>query len=314
MADGRRMITLLLSACQDLNISKLSDEPTWWQSSEDRWARVDVGDVAACAVALDGSLACWPRGLVWTDSPPTGTFVDVSVLVDGALVVTDDGRLGSWFIGNTRGLPFVPWRELFVPAAAKPVRDALASHAGQIAVSNQSSVVSLRAGFAVPPWFGSVDVAGGKEWDVWPCLYSLSSGGEIRHRCGWSGDSLPDLSLEPLPDLSALEPAIDIDTIFAGICALSVGGRVTCAYPFEPPILEGTYTAIAGSDTEICGLDPDGRVHCAAPPGEDLRAGPPPADVQFKMIEGGRSTFCGVTLDDAIVCWGNDDGGLAHPP
>lgn len=101
-------------------------------------------------------------------------------------------------------------------------------------------------------------------------------------------------------------------------CALDANSQVSCWRhinfdgPVETPEDRGPYTQVTvggyRSGEYACGLRPDGSVHCWRAGARDEYEGrlSPPSDVRFVKIDAGWLSVCGITLDNALACWGDE--------
>lgn len=121
----------------------------------------------------------------------------------------------------------------------------------------------------------------------------------------------------------------DFDVAFESItlgdrsaCGLDADGQISCLWFTDhfderpdvatPP--EGRFTRLAGGQTNFCGIDEGGSIHCW---GDDrLEMSDPPAG-SFVDLSLGQYGGCAVAADDgSLACWGREqgDGGMGEPP
>ena len=102
-------------------------------------------------------------------------------------------------------------------------------------------------------------------------------------------------------------------------CGIDPQGRYGCAgVPVDG--LDASYTAIAQSNTILCGLrNADGGIDCTSPdvaPREDTLAvlADTPTDTGYRALTAGHRAFCAVNSAGSIECWGLPANDLLRIP
>ena len=154
-----------------------------------------------------------------------------------------------------------------------------------------------------------------ERWDIYKhveAYYPGSSCGILpddHMRC-WSQHGKFKLSVAGVADVSAWS---------GPLCWLQTDGKIMCPYDDyvvqvpTPP--EESYLDIEVGFTLLCVLTTDHLIRCTdAWPVRDTnleaseRLPTPEPETQFKVLEVGGRTVCGIRMDDTVRCWRYDDG------
>lgn len=315
---------------------------------------VSPGSSHACALGVDGSIACSGGSAVgWTDAPG-GEFVDVSV-----------GARNFWSAGSACGLRPGGAVQCWGAGSSRMDGEFSAVHAGD------GHLCALETGGALVCWGGppqrSVpDPPGGEFIEV-----SAASVGNNRHRpgadyvCGLRADGRVRCWAALFGDGFDFGQADAPEGSFAAVsagprhaCALDAGGAAVCwgnreVHGAPPAVLRGPFTQISaganntcavragealvmcwgasidgygvlgGSFSEVavgylhaCALRSTGKALCwfMGDGREGWHASSYQPAGDFRRISAGNHHSCGVGTDGAVTCWGSNDRGQSDAP
>ena len=264
--------------------------------ASERFIAVSISSRDGCAIRIDGTLQCWSGYFPgYLGAPPPGRFSRLDVSDFHACAVRTDGRVVCWG-QNLYGSTEVPESEGFV----------------DVSVGGYHGC-GLREHGTVVCW--------GSRWGISDVVAFESPQGEFTeiaaaydHNCGrkvdgtaecWGGDSPEEWSF------GAGGPALSGLAVGGGeVCALDINGESHCTerVPSMQPIPD-RYSQLSLGSTSGCGiLRNDGAVACW---GASL--GPTPGGAMSK-ISVGAAHACGILVDGALVCWGDNSFGQSDAP
>jgi alpha-tubulin suppressor-like RCC1 family protein len=255
---------------------------------------IGVGYPHACAIASDGSLACWGDDHDGIDQPPEGRFLAVASGWETSCAIASDGEATCWGSVPTPVLPRGPWRSL--------------------AMGGWNSICGIRPEgrlqcWGDTAWFMGADPIEGRYRAVSLSeSYACAIHDDGRLRC-WS-DPWASIQLTPVPEGRFLQVALGT----GHACALRVDGSIVCwgwNGHGQANAPSGTgYTAISAGDVHSCAIRGNGTVECWGK-NQDGEMDAPQG--HFTEISSGLTDICGRRTDGRIVCWGGYlDGALTH--
>jgi len=93
------------------------------------------------------------------------------------------------------------------------------------------------------------------------------------------------------------------------VCALGPGGLVSCFDQYGSVSSPGTlFTSIASSDGFTCGVTLTNAIHCWG------TAAPTPPSITAKQVTCGSAHACAIKSDGHVACWGDNSHGQSSPP
>ena len=247
-----------------------------------------------CGVRTDGSVACWGQDLFGEATPPSGEFSSVSAGGFHTCGVRTDGAVACW--GDIAGQDTLPSGEFSSVSAGL------------------GYTCGVRTDGAVACWgddlFGQATPPSGE-------FSSVSAG--IGHTCGvrtggavvcwgYNEDAEGNVSGQATP------PSGEFSSVSAGLshtCGVRTGGAVACWGSNEdaegnvsgqatPP--SGEFSSVSAGWFHTCGVMTDGAVVCW---GDIVGQSTPPAG-EFSSVSAGQDYTCGVRTGGAVACWGDD--------
>jgi hypothetical protein len=247
--------------------------------------QLDVGTDAACGLAADGKVTCWPRRAGAEPPTPPSPAKQIAVGLMGPCALTDSG-------------------------AVTCTNDTLATLAGPFErLVSGASLCALRAEGGGACWSPGerepriladnvVDYQPGRTHDC-----ALQGDGHLA--CSGGGTAA-----------EVFEPGLPYVSVSAGAsqsCALRSDDRLLCVGGHRGLISQGTYRQVSVGFYDGCGLTRDGDLRCWGQT-EELRTAAPKG--RFEAIATGQSFACALDAKGAISCWGKagDLGEKLRPP
>lgn len=257
-----------------------------------RYRAIAAGDHHTCGVHLDGVVECWGRNDHGEASPPAGSFAEV--------VAGDGFSCGRTAVGDV-----TCWGDPAVVQGALASAYSLAAGRRHVCgVSHTDRLLRCWGdnsfgqldppGTLTPSDLGYRELAAGRDF---ACARPDQT---ARFQC-WGRDDAGQLAIPP----SVTLPIAGSDRFGCGGPSLACWGEV------PPDAPTGSFTALAGGATHMCGITADGTIRCwgDATGGK----GSSPAG-EFEAISAGSNHTCALKLDGHVRCWGDDSDGQSSPP
>ncbi len=263
---------------------------------------VSAGDIHACGVKSDGSVACWGSDYWDGDyygqaTPPAASFVSVSSGDIHTCGVRSNGSVACW-----------GWDEF---GGATPPTGSFVSVS-----SGGSHTCGARSNGSVACWGGNWN---GQATPPAGSFVSVSAG--QFHTCGvrsngsvacWGDDD----------DGKATAPAGSFDSVSAGeehTCGVRSNGSVACwgsdywdgDYYGQATPPAGSFVSVSAGALHTCGVRSNGSVACWG--WDEYGQATPPAG-SFVSVSAGALHTCGVRSNGSVACWGNDEYEQTTPP
>jgi alpha-tubulin suppressor-like RCC1 family protein len=246
---------------------------------------IGVGDSHACAVASDGSIACWGSGQDGPDQPPEGHFLAVASGWRISCAIASDGEATCWGSVPPLVLPRGPWRSL--------------------AMGGWDNICAIRPEGRLECWGGTRSYMGdepieGRYRSVSVSeSYSCAIRDDGRLRC-WSVAWAP-VQLNPEPQGRFVQ--VDVGETHA--CALRVDGSIACwggnlHGQTDAPSGVG-FTAVAAGETHSCAIRSNGTAACWGR-NQDGEIEAPKG--LFTEIDAQGGETCARRIDGQAACWG----------
>ncbi len=248
--------------------------------------QVELGWYHSCGIRASGQLACWGRTQDNRHLPPAGRFTSLGASTDASCAVAQDGRVRCW----GRDL----YGQLFAPAGVfSEVAGGNAHYCARRLDGTVACWGDDRDGQATAPLgtfkqvtaqaFGSCGILMDDTVDCWG--QAIAPSGTFRHIDGGS---------------------------FA-MCGVRTDGSLDCTGTFGGGEPTGTFTQVSLGDSTACALRSDATLACWGSDIYQLITNAPGG--RFVDVSVSYMTACAVReSDDAILCWGYDDEGMASPP
>ncbi len=254
--EGRRYVAL---SSGYLHTCALADDGTiacWGDGDDGRatpppgtYTAMDSGSANTCAIRTDGALACWGWDYHGHSTPPEGTFKVIATGTRHTCAIRTDDTAVCWGYG--------PFQQDVAPEG----------HFKALAIGWEHSC-AIRLDDTIACWglwdYGLDEVPDG--------AFKAISAGHV-HNCAIASD----------------------DTI-------RCWGRNATGQT-DPPA--GTYTAIRSGDHFSCALATDGTLACWGDDGQG-QSSPPSGTYKALFAEDGARRACAISTDDALVCWGHN--------
>ncbi len=286
------MLLALLSACLvdgvPDNVAQPSDSvagPTDEHDTAGPWTGLDAGEMATCALDLDGGLACWGESAV-TESP-AALFDDVAVGAGWACGHSSDGTLDCW--GEQDLIPTgITSAQVSLVAAGTDMLCALDEFTRASCWGCEGDNCDEAGSVFVDLAVTDDGACGARESGEFACW------GEVH------GEP-PEAMIRPR----------SFDGGAAHYCARWHDGEVACwgddsLGQTDAPDL--AFTDVTTGAFHSCGLLEDGGVACW---GDNSHGeSDPPTEHSFSNLSAGNGFTCGITTGDEVVCWGNEDHGV----
>ncbi len=105
-----------------------------------------------------------------------------------------------------------------------------------------------------------------------------------------------------------------VDMTYALGCALGAGGAATCwgYFPAETPPAGVSFQQVTAGEYHACGIRLDGAIACWGD--NSYGQTDEPAGTDFVAIDAGDDHTCAARSDGTLVCWGGEEYGEATPP
>ena len=265
--------------------------------------KVSTSEEFACSINSKGELSCWGGSFYnhrEDDTPPEGTFVDVSVGWGNACALHQGGSVECWG-DDCHG---------HYPCLVDTAPDGTFQ---QVSVGNQYAC-ALDMDGAVQCWGDNPNptfVPSGDGY-VWvgvnafgPCAMTVDGlircvapdDGEVREFEG------PYLYADDRAALCCIDTDFDIE------CPL--GDEL---FGYDVP--SGDFTQVSSGEIHGCALGTDGHVECwsdiepssSSTLSDVGQISDTPSDTDFVLVTAGGTSSCGVHEDGEVECWGNWEG------
>lgn len=262
-------------------------------------AQLFVAGTASCLITTEGRVKCWGNpaysAALLSETPATGTFIQVAGMYLSACGIKDDGSL-------------ICWGDLDVSSVGPYV---------QVSASDRHAC-------AVDP-FGGVDCWGangsGESTPPAGVLFKQVAAGSY-FTCGVKTDNTLQCWGTPYDNITN-PPAGTYKQVSSGLhhsCAIAIDGSVQCwGYDggygglVEPA---GVFKQISSSNLHNCAIRSDNTVTCWGldgmyPGNPELLANDPPAGEHFRQISDEGFNACGIKTNGTMTCWGQNNHGQA---
>lgn len=243
--------------------------------------RITVGPVEhACAIRVDGTLACWGKNDAGQATPPAGTFRQVTAGYRYTCGLRTDGTIACW--GVNSGTNLTPPSGTFEQ------------------IDTGSGSCAIRADGTVACWGGTLTAPAGTFREV--------SVGAF-YACGIRTNGTATCWTEaPIgTDPSGTFEHVSVGEGYA--CGLRASGAIDCwgsqygSY-YQQRVPSGTFRQIEAGSFTACAVRTDDTTVCWG-----LNPSTPPA-VPFREVSMGVGYGCGIGMSGALTCWPN---GLTPP-
>ncbi len=267
-------------------------------------AAVTAGYFHSCAIATDGTLACWgDNSFGQSEVPALAQATQVDAGKDHTCVLYEDGSIGCWG-SDAQGQSSPPAGSDFVALT-----------------SGDAHACALRQDGALACW--GDDAAGQSSPPAGQDFIQIQSG--AWHTCGLREDGSVACwgdnrwhQCEPIDgqvDHLDGQGFVQVSPGQTHTCALRSSGSVACMGAGNgagsPPAGQIFASLCAGGDT-TCGVVVDGSLTCWGR--NDYEQNSPPAGTDFLTCSAGYTHVCAARMDGSISCWGRNNMGQTMVP
>ena len=271
------------------------DLPCEATTSEPVFTQLAAGEVHACGLRSDGSVACWGLLQGGAENVPAIPFKEIAAGgYHGCGIRRADSGITCWG-DNSAGQATAP---------AGSFRSISATSGSTCAVASDGALSCWGFdGFGnplVPP----------------PGTYRyVGAGSAAGKTCAIRTDGKAVCFGTSTGD-GASPAANSFETVASGLfesCGIAPDGYMACwdrdFRQANPP--PGTFRSLALGWVSGCAIRTDGTLACW---GEDSGGETSPPSGSYKAIGMGRNYGCAIRNDDRVVCWGSNEYGQATPP
>jgi hypothetical protein len=270
---------------------------------------ITSGAPANCVLVRDGSIRCWgvDRELV-TAAPTNAGFIELALGGHHGCALDADGKVLCW--GEDVREEEIPAERFRHVSAMGYAQSCGVTMAGELKCWFFTDYVARLA--EVTPGFAETVRENMEEMNRVP---PGSDYQKIRGYWGWACAQKTDGRLTCWGPYLAADPELQIPE--DPLCDFAVAGNFGCAVTNEGDGLcwgarqtpEGSFSAVAAYVGSVCFIRADdAKLECRG-----TLARNPPADT-FQQLSVSGEHACGVTTDDRIVCWGENEFGEAEVP
>ena len=294
-------LAVILAACADDTIApdRVNVTPQAIQFTGPFWgSAVAAGGQHSCAIADDGTLACWGSNSDGqaTVSPSLGPVLQVTAGAAHTCVIKSDGLVACWGASGDQ--------QLSIPSGLGPVK--------QISANGNHTCV-IRANDTVTCWgdasSGQTSVPSGIG-----TVRQVSAG--VAHTCAvktnnlvvcWGANDLgqgsPPFSLGTVQQIAAAQTFT---------CAIKSDGTVAC-WGDSAPSISGSALHIAAGQAHACIIETDGDARCAGDSSSG-QATVPHTVGTVTQLAGGEDHTCAMKSSGVVACWGGSMSGQTNVP